>query len=126
MDLLEKYKDDLEKIYTNKSVIAIIIFGSYVENNIKPLSDLDICIITKYNISKIQENKILSFSDEKLDLSLFHELPLSLQYKIMTKGKIFKSKKDLGKLKNFTMNQWMDFKPILNRIYVKKGLLPII
>ncbi|MCA9496429.1 MAG: nucleotidyltransferase domain-containing protein [Nanoarchaeota archaeon] len=126
MDLLEKYKNDLEKIYENKYVIAIIIFGSYIENNIKPLSDLDICIINKYKTPAKEENKILSFSDEKLDLSLFHELPLSLQFKVMTKGQIWKTKKSLNQLKNSTMNQWIDFKPTLNKIYKKKGLLPII
>lgn len=126
MDLLKYYKEDLEKIYKMSFVDSIIVFGSYIEKKSTHLSDLDVCVVTKINISNTQKDNILQFIDEKLDINIFSDLPLSLQFKILTKGDIFKTKKDLTKLKNNIMNEWFDFRPVLNRIYKKRGLLPII
>jgi predicted nucleotidyltransferase len=89
------------------------------------LSDLDICVITKKHSKKITE-KIMYFKDDKLDLAIFDELGLPLQYKIMTEGKILQSKQEITSIKKSIRKEWNDFKPLLNRIYIKKGLLPII
>lgn len=122
-NLRDKYESTLNTIYENKFVDSIIVFGSYAKGNIKPLSDLDICIIFKNNTK--DKDKILSYATEELDLNDFHKLPLNLQFKILTEGKIFKSKTSLKSLKIKTTNRWFDFKPLLNRIYKNKGLLPI-
>lgn len=125
MDLLGRFKQDLNLIFNIDGVDAIIIFGSYATGKIKPLSDLDICVITDKNISELQKEKILSYKNELFDINLFENLPLSLQYKVLNFGKIYSTKKDLTLMKNKITNQWFDFKPILNRIYTRKGLLPI-
>ena len=125
--LFSNYKEDLEKIYSLNYVIAIIQFGSSLNNKTKSnLSDLDICIITKKNISTKQKEKILFYKDETLDLNIFDDLGLPMQYEILTKGKIITNKKDIKPLIKSIKHEWNDFKPILNRIYIKKGLLPII
>lgn len=124
-NLLEKYKKVLDKIYNNEFVQSIIIFGSYSKGNIKPLSDLDITIIFKPNIKDKKKDSILAYATDELDLSDFYRLPLNLQYKILTTGKIYKSKINLRSLKIKTANKWFDFKPTLNRIYKSKGLIEI-
>jgi predicted nucleotidyltransferase len=125
MDLLEVYRGDLDEIYKKDLVIAIIIFGSYLKS-LKPLSDLDVCVITRSSLSDKQKEEILQFRDEMLDINIFEDLPLSLQFRVLHEGEIFKTKKDLRRLKNNIMNEWFDFRVILNRMYKKKGLLPIV
>lgn len=124
-NLLEKYKKEIQELTKKKYINAIIIFGSYAKQNQKPLSDLDICLITD-KISKKQEKELLSFKTEELDITLFHKLSLPLQYQIITQGKTLHTKTDLITTKNQITNQWFDFRPTLNRIYLSKNLLPII
>lgn len=121
MDLLKKYDYLIEKITKYDFVDAVIIFGSYSTGKIKPLSDLDICVICKPNIKVTEENEILSYNTEKFDISLFHKLPLSLQFKIIKNGKVILTKIDLDDIKNKTINKWFDFKPILDRLYESRG-----
>lgn len=125
MDLIEYFKKELNYISKLEAVSAVIIFGSYVTGKVKPLSDLDICVITNKDITNSQKEEILSYKTDLLDINLFENLPLSLQYKVLNFGKIYSTKKILISLKNQITNQWFDFKPILNRIYTRKGLLPI-
>lgn len=124
MDLLLKYKEELEEISKFKSIDSIIIFGSYSENKVKPLSDLDICIIAR-KISPLIKKRILSYSNEELDISFFEDLPLSLQYKILTKGILYYSKTDISKLKIKTTNLWFDFRHGLNKLYISRGYTKI-
>lgn len=121
MNLIKKYKEILNELKNNSLIEAIIIFGSYSTNNVKPLSDLDVCILTKKNISKNDKRNILSFGDEFLDLSLFEELPLSLQFKILNEGKVFYSNINLLNLKNKVTNNWFDFRVGLNKLYKSRG-----
>ncbi len=126
MECLKNYSEDIENIFLFDKVISIILFGSCAKKQSNHFSDIDICILTKKNISMEEKNKILYFKDDILDISFFDELPLSFQYKVMVEGIIIKSKKDLTNLKINTINNWRDFRPILNRIYKSKDLLPII
>ncbi|MFW5705211.1 MAG: nucleotidyltransferase domain-containing protein [Nanoarchaeota archaeon] len=121
-NLLEKYKSTLEKLKEDKKIDKIIIFGSYATGKIKPLSDLDIAIIPK---NPEYEDYLCEGTDE-LDISNFYKLPLSLQYKIITKGKIYHEKSKSNSLKHRIMNQWFDFRETLNKIYLKKGYPKII
>ncbi|MFW6285752.1 MAG: nucleotidyltransferase domain-containing protein [Nanoarchaeota archaeon] len=125
-NLLNKYRSDLEKIYNFDFVDSIIIFGSYANNNYNCNSDLDICVITKSNLNMNKKNKIYFYKTDELDINIFDDLGLPMQYKIMTYGVVFKSKINLNTLKHNITNQWFDFRPKLNRIYIRKGLLPII
>lgn len=121
MNLLKKYKPILNELAEDMKIDAIIIFGSYSENNIKPLSDLDICIIPSKECSKDESNLFLRNSSKELDISIFNELPIPLQHKILEKGKIFHQKIELRKLKLQIRRQWRDFKPYLLNAYKKRG-----
>ncbi len=123
MNLIEANKNLLEQFSNNSTIDAIIIFGSYASNRIKPMSDLDIAILFQKNTSEKDRDNVLSYSDETLDIVDFSNMPLSLQFKIITQGKILKSNKNLKSLKYKITNQWFDFKPRLQRHYKKRGLL---
>ncbi len=121
MNLLIKYSNIIEEIKNNNNVSAIILFGSYSENNIKPLSDLDICIVFKKNSKKEDKNYILSYGNDELDISAIEDLPLSLQYKILNFGKLLYQNEDISSLKYIITNQWFDFRRIQDRMYKNRG-----
>jgi len=123
--LIDTYISEISKIFDFDFVDAIILFGSYNSKTNSKMSDIDICVITNKGLSLEEKFEILQFKDEILDISLFEELPLSLQDRVMREGAILKSKISLESLKIQTINQYRDFKPILNRIYQSKGLLHI-
>ena len=57
--------DIIDELKNIKEVGAIYLFGSYARGNIKPFSDIDICVVTERNISKEVEEEILSNSSKK-------------------------------------------------------------
>ena len=120
-NLEEKYALVLEELKGLEFVRAIIIFGSYAKGRVKPLSDLDVCVITYSNYSREEIEEVYSYGNKELDIVLFDDLPLPHQYEVMEWGKIFYQENDLTRLKIYTRNQWIDFRPRLRRIYKKRG-----
>lgn len=81
---------NLEKIIKiikeNHKVMAIYLFGSYATGKEKPISDVDIAVILK-DPSKEDEAEIGSLYSDKIDLVLFHRLPVYIQYEVFKYGK---------------------------------------
>lgn len=121
MDLLLKYTPLLEKLSQEKKVLSIVIFGSYVNNKTTSLSDLDVAFLFDATATSKKRDEILSNATEELDCVDFSQLPLSLQYKILTQGQVFHSKIDLISLRSKVANQWFDFRPTLYNLYKKRG-----
>ena len=106
----------IDELKNNKKVEAIYLFGSYARGNIKPFSDIDLCVVTERNISKGVKEEILSNSSKKIDLALFWDLPLSIRFRVINEGKLL-YKKDalkLQRVKADTLKAYLDFQPIIN------------
>lgn len=52
MQPLEKTRDDIRKIMENHGVALGYVFGSYARGKITPLSDIDVAVVFKKNVSK--------------------------------------------------------------------------
>jgi predicted nucleotidyltransferase len=105
----------IDELKNNKKVEAIYLFGSYARGNIKPFSDIDLCVVTERNISKGVKEEILSNSSKKIDLALFWDLPLSIRFRVINEGKLL-YKKDalkLQRVKANTLKAYLDFQPII-------------
>lgn len=102
-----------KEISINKNVKAIYLFGSYATGNIKPLSDIDLCIIG--NLKEKDKLKIAGYISDNLDISFFDELPIYIKFRVFKYGKllIVKDEKFLRLIKLNTLNQYRDFKPII-------------
>ncbi len=120
MDLLDKYKEVLNKISKIDDVLAIFIFGSYITKKNNKLSDLDVSVLIKDNSNKNIQEEILSYSNKDLDINIFNNLPIYLKYKIITEGKVFYQKIDVRMIKKNVMIEWLDFKPHLIKQYKRK------
>ncbi|MGC8771744.1 MAG: type VII toxin-antitoxin system MntA family adenylyltransferase antitoxin [Brevinematia bacterium] len=80
---LKKILNELKK---NPEIVGVYLFGSYAENNEKPLSDIDVAVILK-NITPEIEADIGSMYSDKIDLILFNRLPLHIKFEVFKKGK---------------------------------------
>jgi predicted nucleotidyltransferase len=83
-------KEDLEKILaelkSHPKVVAIYLFGSYARGEATPLSDIDIAVILN-DIDPQTEGEIGSLYSDKIDLVLFHRLPIYIQFEVLKEGK---------------------------------------
>jgi len=111
----ENIKKIIKKISDNKNVKAVYLFGSYAKNNVKPMSDIDLCIFG--NIKERDKRKIAAYSSDNLDISFFDELPIYIKFRIFKEGKplIIRDEEYLEIIKLITLKQYRDFKPIIDK-----------
>lgn len=110
----EKLLKELKRI---KEVKAIYLFGSHAAGKATPISDIDICAITDRDISKDKKADITSCSNDKLDISVFWDLPIMIRYRVLKEGKpLFeRDKKFLHNITIATLREYLDFKPVIER-----------
>jgi hypothetical protein len=110
----------LEQIKLHPSVLAIYLFGSYTKNKTKPISDIDIAVILD-NPTKDTEADIGSLYSEKIDIALFHRLPLYIQFEVFKYGQeIFnRDEKKLLRIKRKVLNEYLDTSWLYKRIVSK-------
>jgi len=108
---LNKIKEKLEILKKDKSIIAVLLFGSYITN--KPYArDIDICIVldNKYTKKEIF-NKLIKISGsmpDKFDIKIYQDLPLYIKKRILEKNKILFCK-DEDRLYEIAMETLKDF-----------------
>ena len=90
MDLIKtkEYHSIIKSAKKDKNIIALILFGSYAKGNVKPNSDIDICIIRKEG-SMPHDFEILDYQDRKtFDILFYDKLPFYIKFKVFSEGKI--------------------------------------
>ena len=107
----------IEELRRYPYVNAVILFGSYAKGRIKPLSDIDICVIPDKNMSFEQRVNIVSLSSDKLDISIFWDLPLTIQFRVFKEGKVLFNRDwlTLHRVRIRTVKEYLDFLPIIER-----------
>jgi hypothetical protein len=99
-------------------IAAVYLFGSYALGKATPLSDIDICIFDK-GLTASKRSEIGAMASERLDLSFFDKLPVSVQMRVFKDGKALfvKDNRFLREAMNSTLKRYLDFRPILRRYY---------
>lgn len=110
----------VNKLRKNKKVCAIILFGSYAKNKATPISDLDICIISK-RLSEKEKTWIDACGSEKIQIVFFDELPLPVQFRVFKEGRVIYQRDQafVNSLRAETISRFLDFKPILVNYFKK-------
>ena len=105
----EEIKNIVKKLKKYNFVKAIIQFGSSIAKNEKPLSDIDIAVITNSEDKKI-DSEIFSHASEKIDIAIFNRLPLYIQFEVFKHGKILfaNDKKFLLQIKQIVLKQYLE------------------
>lgn len=113
-DMINKVADELKD---NEHVSAVILFGSYARDEQKPISDIDICILTSDDAPESFLKSLAGYSSEKVQISVFGMLPSWVRYNILKEGRVIfkKSDKDMHDATVRTMSEYLDFGPILRR-----------
>ena len=117
MEEIQKIAKKMSKI---KGVDAVFLFGSYATGKNNALSDIDLCVFGK--LSEKAKEEVLRFSSEKLDISLFDELPIWIKTRVFRDGKplINKNEKKIREMVFRTMHEWEDFKPTLTKLVIER------
>jgi hypothetical protein len=79
-------KKIVEKIKSHPKVVAIILFGSHAKGEQKPISDIDIAVLLN-DPTPQDEADLGSLYSDKIDLVLFHRLPLHIQHEVIKHGR---------------------------------------
>lgn len=88
--LLSQLPDEARKIVaaiqTHPKVVAVLLFGSWARGEPSPISDVDIAVILQAP-DPDDEAEVGSMYSNKVDVVLFHRLPLHIQFEVLKTGK---------------------------------------
>ena len=114
-DFGKENKQNCRKFKKYEDVVAIILFGSYVSNKVKPISDVDIAVIVK---NESMEHEIGSYSSNIFDIVPFHRLPLYIQFELLKHGKILflRDENYFKEVKSRTLREYTEMKPLYERM----------
>ncbi|MGB9861492.1 MAG: type VII toxin-antitoxin system MntA family adenylyltransferase antitoxin [Candidatus Bipolaricaulaceae bacterium] len=76
----------LAKLKEHPKVKAVVLFGSWARNEITPLSDIDLAVILD-DPTPEDEAEVGSLYTPKVDVVLFHRLPLPVQFAVIREGR---------------------------------------
>ncbi len=104
----------IEPFKKDRDVISIYLFGSYARGREKPFSDIDICVIAAKGADR---DEILSHSSKKIDISIFHDLPLTMRFRVLKEGQLLFLRDELKmhRIIVATIKSYLDFKPHILR-----------
>lgn len=111
--LLERIEKIVKELTREKFTKGIVLFGSCARGKATPISDIDICVIDDDKFSKQTRMKAYGYASDKINISLFSDLPLYIKYEIF-KGKplFIKNKKFFRALRekvvlNYLEQKWL-------------------
>ncbi|MCL4391579.1 nucleotidyltransferase domain-containing protein [Candidatus Parvarchaeota archaeon] len=103
-----------------KGVVAVVLFGSYAKSKETPISDIDLCIIDNV-ISKKDKNNLYAKSTDKVQVSIFSDLPVAVKFRVLKEGKdlFVADEEKLDSIRADTLMEFMDFRHVLDYYYKK-------
>jgi len=107
----------LEEFSTKESVIAVILFGSVARGKARPTSDTDLCIVTRQNLTEAEQIDLLSYGSEKIDVSLFWDLPLTIRFRVVKEGVPLFCRDPLAlhRIRAATVREYLDTAPLIRK-----------
>jgi len=107
----------LDEVCTKDSVIAIILFGSVARGEARPISDIDLCIVTGRNIPEPEQIDLISYGSEKIDVSLFWDLPLTIRFRVVKEGVTLFCRDPLAlhRIRAATVREYLDTAPLIRK-----------
>lgn len=83
--LPEEARKIIAAIQAHPKVVAVILFGSWARGAPSPLSDVDIAVLLQAP-DRHDEAEIGSLYSARIDVVLFHRLPLPIQFEVLKTG----------------------------------------
>ncbi len=97
--------------------IAIFLYGSVARGEEKPISDIDLCVITGRRIQRAERERILSHASPRLDITLFWDLPLPIRFRVLRDGKLLWGEEGLAlhRIRRATLRSYREIGRMLHR-----------
>ena len=114
---IELAKPVIDELAARNEVIALILFGSVARDQAREISDIDICIITEKAAPDPVKMDLLSYGSEKIDISIFYDLPLTIRFRVIREGKILSCRDTLAlhAIMADTVREYLDVAPFIRR-----------
>lgn len=126
-EIINKIK---EYFYDQDDVIALYIFGSFVNGNFNENSDIDLGVMFRDNIKKVKafnlKLKIMGALEDilglEVDVVIFSQVDMKLQHQI-SRGKLLKGKDNKQRIRREQklFDQYIDMKYFYNKYEEKLG-----
>ena len=107
----------IAELVARGEIVAIILFGSVARGQAREISDIDICIITRRGIPGPEKMELLSYGSDKIDVSIFEDLPITIRFRAIREGKILFCR-DITALQAImadTVREYLDIAPFIRR-----------
>ncbi|MDD1668378.1 MAG: nucleotidyltransferase domain-containing protein [Methanomicrobiales archaeon] len=100
-----------------EGVIAMFLYGSVARGEEKPISDIDLCVITERGIPRAQRERILVHASPSLDITLFWDLPLPIRYRVLREGRLLWGEEGLAlhRIRRSTLRCYREIGRMLRR-----------
>jgi uncharacterized protein len=107
----------VDALSAHEEVVAIILFGSVARGRARKDSDIDICIITRRNTPEAAKMDLLGYGSAKTDISLFHDLPVTIRFSVIRDGRILccRDPEELRRIMADTVREYLDIAPLIRR-----------
>jgi predicted nucleotidyltransferase len=98
-------------------VIAIFLYGSVARGEEKPMSDIDIAVVTERGISRAEKERILVHAFPKIDITLFRDLPLPIRFRVLKEGKLLWGEEglELHRIRRSTLHCYREIGRMIRR-----------
>lgn len=103
-------ESSVEQLKTLPSVLGVVLFGSYARGESTPISDIDLCVIDDLKVSSQERAKALDYCSSLVSVSLFSELPLYVQFEVLSDGVVLwlRNEESFLELKERVVLEYMD------------------
>jgi predicted nucleotidyltransferase len=107
----------LERARADPDVLAVIRFGSSARGDVRPDSDVDVCLVlvpSRYDPADLTEKRMAYSQAEGIDASVFQMLPLYIRRRVLREGQVEYTRDEdaLYELAYRTAQAFEDFKHI--------------
>lgn len=120
-NVLERLPGLIQAVKQHSEVVAFYSFGSAINNELKPLSDLDFAILLSGQLNRQQRFKkhleligIFNtiFRTDEIDLTILNDAAFRFCFVVLKTGKLlyFKNKTELIDFRDQVMKNYLDFK----------------
>lgn len=105
-----------------REVAAAYLFGSHARGQAGPLSDIDVALLVKGrpNLSRLLElvGIVMEIFGDTVDVGILNELPLPVQYRVISYGKLLYVGDDLERSRQEAkiIDEYLDCKPWIDAI----------
>jgi len=100
----------VDKLKVFPFALAVILFGSHARGQATPISDIDLCVLDDFKFPKEERMKALDYASSTVSISLFSELPLYVQFDVLSEGVVLwaRNEERLLELKERVILEYMD------------------